>query len=104
MKGKALLEQSLGLGARPNVIPPGEAIVTGETRVVEVGWHPVAGFSGKWFAENTRLGQKITKEVGMYPDPTQHWAVLVGDFVHQLWMVSFNRSYVDGTDNRRMNV
>jgi hypothetical protein len=28
----------------------------------------------------------ITSEIGKYPDPTQHWAVLVGDYVHQLWM------------------
>ncbi len=41
---------------------------------------------GKWFAEKCGLGKMITKEIGKYPDPTQHWAVLVGDFVHQLWM------------------
>jgi hypothetical protein len=28
----------------------------------------------------------ITEKVDKYPDPTQHWAVLVGDYVHQLWM------------------
>lgn len=88
LKGKMFLEHSLGLGHRPNVIPPGEAIVKDDLRSVEVGWHPVAGFGGKWFAEKTRLGQAITKHVGKYPDPTQHWAVLVGDYVHQLWMVT----------------
>lgn len=56
-------------------------------RTVEIGWHPVVGFAGKWFAEQTMLGKKIAKEVGKYPDPTQHWAVLVGDYCHQLWMV-----------------
>ncbi|KAK2053796.1 hypothetical protein LY76DRAFT_597530 [Colletotrichum caudatum] len=28
----------------------------------------------------------ITEKINKYPDPTQHWAVLVGDFAHQLWM------------------
>jgi hypothetical protein len=55
-------------------------------RNVRIGWHPVAGFGGKWFAEQTNLGKYITKEVNHYPDPTQHWAVLVDDYVHQLWM------------------
>ena len=71
-KGRTYVEKSLGLGAKPNVIPPDEAKVNGELRPVELGWHPVAGFSGKWFAEQTRLGKMITKEVGKYPDPTQH--------------------------------
>ena len=87
IKGRIYLEKSLGLGARPNAIPPDQAIVTGHLRPIEIGWHPVAGLSGTWFAEQTRIGQKITKEIGKYPDPTQHWAVLVGDYCHQLWMV-----------------
>jgi hypothetical protein len=41
---------------------------------------------GKWLAEKSGLGKMITKEIGKYPDPTQHWAVLVGDYVHELWM------------------
>ncbi|KAK5076781.1 hypothetical protein LTR64_005739 [Lithohypha guttulata] len=86
LKGRILVENSLGLGPRPNVIPSGEANVNGPLRTVELGWHPVAGFGGKWFAEKTRLGQKITKEIGHHPDPTQHWAVLVGGYCHQLWM------------------
>jgi len=53
---------------------------------VQIGWHPVAGLAGKWFAENY-LGKKIASGVKHYPDPTQHWAVLVGDYAHQLWMV-----------------
>jgi len=90
LKGKVRLDQALGLGTKPNVIPLTDAVVNGETRTVEIGWHPVAGFGGKWFAEKTSLGQKITKGIGKYPDPTQHWAVLVGDYVHQLWMVRLN--------------
>ncbi len=83
-----MLEHSLGLGHQPNVIPPGEANVNGEERTVKIGWHPVAGFAGKWFAEKTGLGKLITEKIHKYPDPTQHWAVLVGDYVHELWMVS----------------
>ncbi|KIW30199.1 uncharacterized protein PV07_05959 [Cladophialophora immunda] len=86
LKGKLLIQQSLGLGAQPNVIPPSEASVSGDLRVVQIGWHPVAGLGGKWFAEQTGLGKMITKKINHYPDPTQHWAVLVEDYVHQLWM------------------
>jgi len=32
------------------------------------------------------LGKMITEKINNYPDPTQHWAVLVGDYAHQLWM------------------
>lgn len=85
-KGTLSLEHTLGLGRKPSVIPPGEASIDGEHRTVEIGWHPVAGMSGKWFAEKCGLGKFITKEVGKYPDPSQHWGVLVGDYVHQLWM------------------
>jgi len=69
------------------VIPPTEADINGEHRTVHVGWHPVAGLAGKWFAEQTGLGKMITENISKYPDPTQHWAVLVGDYGHQLWMV-----------------
>ncbi|KAH8601491.1 hypothetical protein B0O99DRAFT_681507 [Bisporella sp. PMI_857] len=85
-KGKVALKHSLGLGAKPNVIPPGEASLGAELRVVEIGWHPVAGMGGKWFAEKSSLGKAITKSIGKYPDPTQHWAVLIGEYAHQLWM------------------
>lgn len=57
-------------------------------RPVHVGWHPVGGGAGKWFAEQTVLGKMITDSISNYPDPTQHWAVLVGGYAHQLWMVS----------------
>jgi hypothetical protein len=87
LKGKLALEHSLGLGPKPNVIPPGEAAVNGVLRTVEIGWHPVGGWGGKWFAERTGLGKMITKEVHQYPDPSQHWAVLVGEYCHELWMV-----------------
>lgn len=86
LKGKLALQHSLGLGAKPNVIPQGEGRIDGELRTVEVGWHPVAGMGGKWLAEKSGLGKMITKSIGKYPDPTQHWAVLVGNYVHELWM------------------
>lgn len=82
-----MLQQSLGLGHKPNIIPPGEPKIDGDYRKVEIGWHPVAGFGGKWFAEQTRVGKLITEKIGKYPDPTQHWAVLVDEYCHELWMV-----------------
>ncbi|KXT16667.1 hypothetical protein AC579_8044 [Pseudocercospora musae] len=83
---KLQLQKAAGLGGRPDVVPDGEALVSGEPRTVELGWHPVAGATGKWFAEKTIIGKQITERIGKYPDPTQHWAVIVGDYVHQLWM------------------
>jgi hypothetical protein len=86
-KGKLKLEHSLGLGHQPNVIPEGLADIKSRHRTVELGWHPVAGWAGKWFAERTGLGKLITEKIHSYPDPTQHWAILVGDYCHELWMV-----------------
>jgi len=86
IKGKLVLEHSLGLGPKPNAVPPGEAVIDEEPRLVEIGWHPVGGLGGKWFAEKTGLGKKITEKINKYPDPSQHWAVLVGDYAHELWM------------------
>ncbi|KAK6201872.1 hypothetical protein LQW54_009282 [Pestalotiopsis sp. IQ-011] len=89
-KGKSTLQstldQALGLGQTPSAIPSGEVDISGEPRLVEIGWHPVAGLAGKWFAEETGLGRMITEGIRKFPDPTQHWAVLVGDYCHQLWM------------------
>lgn len=72
----------------PNAVPVGKPRFKERARPVEVGWHPVGGAAGKWFAEDTGLGKMITEKINKYPDPTQHWAVLVGDYAHQLWMVS----------------
>ncbi|KAI0817618.1 hypothetical protein GGR55DRAFT_621240 [Xylaria sp. FL0064] len=83
VKGKLHVEHALGLGHQPNVIPPGEPGLVAESRLVAIGWHPVPG--GGWLAE-TGLGQLIAKKINHYPDPTQHWAILVGDYCHQLWM------------------
>jgi hypothetical protein len=71
-KTKIKLQQAAGLGHKPNVIPECDVIISGEPRTVEIGWHPVAGFAGKWFAEQTGLGKLITEKVHKLPDPTQH--------------------------------
>jgi hypothetical protein len=83
------------------VIPAGDPTITGDPRPVEIGWHPVAGLAGKWFAEKTGLGKFITEKVHKYPDPTQHWAVLVGDYCHELWMdEDLNVIYINEKINR----
>lgn len=81
-----MLEHSLGLGHQPNAIPAGEPDTQAPARTVRIGWHPVAGFAGRWLAEQTKLGAWIKETVRRYPDPSQHWAVLVGEFRHELWM------------------
>ncbi|CRK10025.1 hypothetical protein BN1708_009878 [Verticillium longisporum] len=79
-KGELALKRAAGLGQQPNVVPVTEPRVDGEPRPVEVAWHPVGGFAGKWFAEDTGLGKMITDRINSYPDPTQHWAVLDENF------------------------
>ncbi|KAH7134142.1 hypothetical protein EDB81DRAFT_803293 [Dactylonectria macrodidyma] len=85
-KGELALKHAAGLGHQDSVVPEADPVLDGPLRPVEVGWHPVGGFAGKWFAEQTGLGKMITEKIHKYPDPTQHWAVLVGEFAHQLWM------------------
>ncbi|KAF4946138.1 hypothetical protein FGADI_11416 [Fusarium gaditjirri] len=100
-KGEIALKHAVGLGSQPNVVPVTEPVVDGPRRPVEVGWHPVGGFAGKWFAEETGLGKMITEKINKYPDPTQHWAVLVGDYAHQLWMdESFDVIYTNAKIER----
>ena len=96
------LSKSVGLGHKPNVVPPGDADISGELRTVELGWHPVAGSAGKWFASSL-VGKQITDRVGQYPDPTQHWAVIVGDYVHQLWMVCAFRDHCEARRLRKVS-
>ncbi|KLO13382.1 hypothetical protein SCHPADRAFT_928563 [Schizopora paradoxa] len=54
--------------------------------LVILGWHPVGGVGGKLFEqivtplEMIALASKY-KDV---PNPTHHWAVLVGDYIHEL--------------------
>ncbi|KAF4629152.1 hypothetical protein G7Y89_g8992 [Cudoniella acicularis] len=84
LKEKLKLEHSVGLGPKPNIIPPGPAKIDSDHRTVEIGWHPVPGLG--ILAEKTGLEKLIDDHIGKLPDPTQHWAVLVGDYVHELWM------------------
>lgn len=35
---KKALQKAAGLGEKPSVIPEGEALVSGEPRIVEIGW------------------------------------------------------------------
>ncbi|QPG97987.1 hypothetical protein C2857_007125 [Epichloe festucae Fl1] len=100
-KGELALKHAVGLGGQPNAVPVTEPSLDGEPRPVEVGWHPVGGLAGKWFAEQTGLGKMITDKINKYPDPTQHWAVLVGDYAHQLWMdENFDVIYTNEKINR----
>ncbi|KND91807.1 hypothetical protein TOPH_03482 [Tolypocladium ophioglossoides CBS 100239] len=85
-KGELALKHAVGLGHQPNAVPLADPVLNGPPRLVEVGWHPIGGLAGKWFAEETGLGKMITDRINKYPDPTQHWAVLVGEYAHQLWM------------------
>ncbi|KAG8406052.1 hypothetical protein J3458_021389 [Metarhizium acridum] len=85
-QGELAVKHAIGLGKQPNIVPVTDPVLDGPSRPVEVGWHPVGGLAGKWFAEQTGLGKMITDKINKYPDPTQHWAVLVGEYAHQLWM------------------
>ncbi|KAI1118981.1 hypothetical protein F5Y14DRAFT_446789 [Nemania sp. NC0429] len=94
VKGKLHFEHALGLGYQPNVVPPEEPGLFAQSRTVAIGWHPVPG--GGWLAQSG-LGQLISRKINNYPDPTQHWAILVGDYCHQLWMdESLDIIYING--------
>jgi hypothetical protein len=41
------LQKAAGLGARPDVVPPGEALVSGEPRTVELGWVRITILNGR---------------------------------------------------------
>lgn len=63
---KKSLQKTVGLGHKPNVVPAGPASINSEPRVVEIGWHPVAGGAGKWFADSI-IGSKIQERTKNYP-------------------------------------
>lgn len=42
-EAKKELQKAAGLGARPDVVPEGEALVSGEPRTVEIGWVSTRG-------------------------------------------------------------
>lgn len=66
------LQKSAGLGHKPDVVPQGPASIKGDQRIVEIGWHPVAGSAGKWFAESI-IGAKIQERTKNYPGPTPNF-------------------------------
>ena len=63
---KKSLQKTVGLGHKPNVVPDGVGSINGEPRTVEIGWHPVAGSAGKWFADSI-IGSKIQERTHNYP-------------------------------------
>jgi hypothetical protein len=63
---KKSLQKTVGLGHKPNVVPDGPASINGDPRKVEIGWHPVAGSAGKWFADSI-IGAKIQERTKNYP-------------------------------------
>ncbi|CAI6331733.1 unnamed protein product [Periconia digitata] len=108
-KGELALKHAAGLGKVDNVVPETQPITNGPSRPVRVGWHPVGGLAGKWFAEQTGIGKLITEKINEYPDPTQHWAVLVGEYAHQLWMdenfdIIYTNARVDPDEWRTFDV
>ena len=66
---KKSLQKTAGLGHRPDVVPPGPGSVNSDPRKVEIGWHPVAGGAGKWFADSI-IGAKIQERTKNYPGLT----------------------------------
>ncbi|KAJ8085001.1 hypothetical protein PM082_003778 [Marasmius tenuissimus] len=83
---KPLLEK-LGLGAAPNTVPSDSPRTDCEPRVVKICYHPVMGAIGGFVDHLISPGKG-----GLYnldhqeapPNPRYHWAVLVGDFYHEL--------------------
>lgn len=63
---KKSLQKTAGLGHKPNVVPDGPASINSDPRRVEIGWHPVAGSAGKWFADSI-IGAQIQQRTKNYP-------------------------------------
>ncbi len=75
------LQKSAGLGHKPNVVPDGEASINGEPRPVEIGWHPVAGSAGKWFADSI-IGAKIHERTKNYPGTVFRYSPYIRQWMH----------------------
>lgn len=76
----------VGLGKKPNAIPPGPARRNDTPRKIILGWHPVGGVGGQVFEKMTMPldGLSMVTQLANTPNPTHHWAVLVGDYIHEL--------------------
>jgi len=73
--------KAVGLGQAPNVVPEGEKSTNDSPRKVQIAWHPVGGALGAYLQGPDRP-QPLN--ASSPPDPTHHWAVLVGDYYHEL--------------------
>ncbi|KAF4496676.1 1-acyldihydroxyacetone-phosphate reductase [Fusarium agapanthi] len=84
---KYSLEKLGVLGKQENVVPHATPSKHGPLRDVHLGSHPVGGMISKL------IGAAISPQVSVSPslisqnpapDPTHHWAVIVGDYYHEL--------------------
>jgi hypothetical protein len=56
---------------------------------------------GKSYMYDLHMRQTLTSYQQQYPDPTQHWAMLVGEYAHQLWMdENFDVIYINARIKR----
>lgn len=80
------LAPAVGLGKLPNCIPADTPRNDCAPRTVILGWHPVAGLGGQIFEHiNPVLSSlQVVSDLTGAPNPTHHWAVHVGEFVHEL--------------------
>ncbi|KAF5603937.1 1-acyldihydroxyacetone-phosphate reductase [Fusarium subglutinans] len=84
---KTSLEMLGVLGKQENVVPHATPDKHGPLRDVHLGSHPVGGVLSKL------IGSAISHQVSVSPslisqnpapDPTHHWAVIVGEYYHEL--------------------
>ncbi|KAH7211480.1 hypothetical protein DER44DRAFT_894551 [Fusarium oxysporum] len=91
--------QKLGIaGKQENMIPPATPSKSDPPREVLLGSHVVAGMIGKLVAAITLIRKPGVPPYNFSsnpaPDPTHHWAILVGDYYHELGGdVEFNILY-----------
>jgi hypothetical protein len=80
--------QKLGVaGKQENVIPPAAPSKSDAPREVLLGSHAVGGMIAKLIGAVTSphvAVQPIFVSSNPAPDPTHHWAILVGDYYHEL--------------------
>ena len=79
------------LGKAPNAIPPDKPNQNSARRNVYVGSHPLVGpdaikalaVVGNVLIGRVPVAPSIRESKGV-PDPMHHWAVIVGDYFHEL--------------------
>ncbi|KAF5262409.1 hypothetical protein FOXYS1_6872 [Fusarium oxysporum] len=90
--------QKLGVaGKQENMIPPTLPSKSNPPREVLLGSHVVTGMIAKLIGALTPQTRvlPITFSSNPAPDPTHHWAILVGDYYHELssdldWIILYN--------------